>query len=71
MIDQLKNVGEIKMDGSAKFKPTLKLSQVTALYIGAVLGSGILIIPGLVAEVSGPASLLAWGLMVVVVCLWL
>ena len=55
------------MDGSAKFKPTLKLSQVTALYIGAVLGSGILIIPGLVAEVSGPASLLAWGLMVVVV----
>jgi amino acid efflux transporter len=67
LIDQLKNVGEIKMDGFAKFKPTLKLSQVTALYIGAVLGSGILIIPGLVAEVSGPASLLAWGLMVVVV----
>lgn len=55
------------MDGSAKFKPTLKLSQVTALYIGAVLGSGILIIPGLVAEISGPASLLAWGLMIVVV----
>jgi hypothetical protein len=36
-------------------------------YIGAVLGSGILIIPGLVAEVSGPASLISWGLMIVVV----
>lgn len=55
------------MSDSTKFKPTLKLSHVTALYIGAVLGSGILIIPGLVAEVSGPASLLAWGLMAVVV----
>lgn len=55
------------MGNSTKFKPTLKLSHVTALYIGAVLGSGILIIPGLVAEVSGPASLLAWGLMAVVV----
>ena len=55
------------MKNSTKFKPTLKLPHVIALYIGAVLGSGILILPGLVAEVSGPASLLAWGLMAVVV----
>lgn len=55
------------MKDSTKFKPPLKLPHVTALYIGAVLGSGILIIPGLVAEVSGPASLFAWGLMAVVV----
>jgi Gamma-aminobutyrate permease and related permeases len=55
------------MKKSTKFKPTLKLPHVVALYIGAVLGSGILILPGLVAEVSGPASLLAWGLMAVVV----
>lgn len=55
------------MRHSTKFKPTLKLPHVVALYIGAVLGSGILILPGLAAEVSGPASLLAWGLMAVVV----
>ncbi len=55
------------MNDYTKFKPTLKLSHVTALYIGAVLGSGILIIPGLVAEVSGPASLIAWGIMAAVV----
>ena len=40
------------MSSSTNFKPTLKLSHVTAFYIGAVLGSGILILPGLVAEVQ-------------------
>lgn len=55
------------MSNPTKFKPKLKLHHVTALYIGAVLGSGILILPGLVAEVSGPASLLAWSLMAIVV----
>lgn len=39
------------------------LPQITALYVGAVLGSGILLIPGLAADLSGPASLLAWGIM--------
>ena len=50
-----------------QLKPTLKLPQVIALYIGAVLGSGILIIPGVAAEISGPASLIAWGLMIILV----
>lgn len=35
-----------------------------ALYIGAVLGSGVLLIPALAAEVAGPASLIAWILMI-------
>lgn len=52
---------------SAKLNATLKLPQIVALYIGAVLGSGILIIPGVAAEVSGPASLLAWGFMIVLI----
>lgn len=46
---------------------TLKLPQVTALYIGAVLGSGILIIPGIAADIAGPASLISWGIMSVLV----
>ena len=53
------------MQDSVQFKATLKLPQIIALYIGSVLGSGILIIPGVAAEVSGPASLLAWGLMTI------
>ncbi len=48
-------------------KAALKLTQVTALYVGSVLGSGILIIPGIVAEAAGPASLVAWGIMAILV----
>jgi amino acid efflux transporter len=32
----------------------------TALYVGAVLGPGVLILPALAAEAAGPASVLAW-----------
>ncbi|MDR3586979.1 MAG: amino acid permease [Desulfosporosinus sp.] len=48
-------------------KGTIGLPQAIALYIGAVLGSGVLIVPGLAAEIAGPASLLAWGLMTLLV----
>jgi amino acid efflux transporter len=34
--------------------------QATALYVGAVLGTGIIALPALAADVAGPASLLAW-----------
>lgn len=55
------------MQDSLKTKGVLRLPQVVALYTGAVLGSGILILPGLAAELAGPASLLAWGLMALLV----
>lgn len=32
----------------------------TALYIGAVLGTGVIALPALAAKTAGPASLLAW-----------
>ncbi len=35
--------------------------SATALYVGAVLGPGVLFIPGLAAEAAGPASVLAWA----------
>jgi amino acid efflux transporter len=35
--------------------------QGTALYVGAVLGTGVLALPAIAARVAGPASLLAWG----------
>lgn len=43
------------------------MPQAVALYISAVLGSGVLIVPGLAAELAGPASLLAWGGMVLLI----
>lgn len=33
--------------------------------MSSVLGSGILVLPGLAAQIAGPASLIAWGLLVV------
>ena len=42
---------------------TLGRTQGVALYAGAVLGSGVLVIPAVAAELAGPASLVAWGAM--------
>jgi len=39
--------------------PRLGLGQASALYIAAVLGTGILALPGLAADAAGPASILA------------
>lgn len=36
------------------------LGQGTALYISALLGAGVLVLPGQVATMAGPASLLSW-----------
>ncbi|MFF5563881.1 APC family permease [Streptomyces sp. NPDC012623] len=36
------------------------LGQGTAIYVGAILGAGILALPALAAQKAGPASLLAW-----------
>ena len=38
---------------------TLGLGQGTALYIASVLGTGILVLPGIAAAAAGPASILA------------
>jgi amino acid efflux transporter len=36
------------------------LGQGTALYVSAVLGAGVLVLPGQLASAAGPASLLSW-----------
>src|SRR3954454_21948660 len=42
-------------------KPTgLSVAQGTALFVGAVLGTGVISMPALAAGVAGPASLVAW-----------
>ncbi|MEH0930921.1 APC family permease [Micromonospora sp. CPCC 205558] len=39
------------------------VARGTALYVGAVLGPGVLILPALAIHAAGPASLLAWTAM--------
>src|SRR4051794_4298363 len=43
----------------------LSTRAATALYVGAVLGPGLLIVPALATEAAGPASLLAWVLLLI------
>src|SRR5215475_11663709 len=38
----------------------LTITRASALYIGALLGPGLLLLPGLAAAQAGPASILAW-----------
>jgi amino acid efflux transporter len=40
---------------------SLTIVQGAALYVGAVLGTGVIALPALAADVAGPASLLAWA----------
>ena len=40
--------------------PSLSTVRGAALYIGALLGPGLLLLPGLAVTVAGPASLIAW-----------
>lgn len=47
----------------ASFRRSIRPSHAVALYVSSVLGSGILVLPGLTARLAGPASLLAWALL--------
>ena len=40
--------------------PDLSTVRGTALYIGALLGPSVLLLPGLAADLAGPASIIAW-----------
>jgi amino acid transporter len=46
-------------------KAGLGLFRATGIYVGAILGSGILVLPAIAAKEAGPASLLAWALLLV------
>ncbi|BFO56482.1 APC family permease [Acidovorax sacchari] len=40
--------------------------ELLAFYISSVVGAGVLIIPGIAAQIAGPASVLAWALLALV-----
>ncbi len=50
--------------------PPLTTTRGAALYIGALLGPGLLLLPGLAVAVAGPASLLAWVALLVLSALF-
>jgi amino acid efflux transporter len=43
----------------------LGVTRGSALYVGALIGPGVLLVPSLAAHAAGPASILAWGLLLV------
>jgi amino acid efflux transporter len=47
-----------------ELRRTIGVGQGLALYLGAVLGPGMLALPAVAAEIAGPGSLVAWGFMV-------
>lgn len=45
---------------SPGLQASIGLGQGIALYVSAILGAGVLVLPGQAASLGGPASLLAW-----------
>ncbi|QGY32325.1 APC family permease [Pantoea cypripedii] len=43
-----------------QLKRSIKLPQAIALYVGAVIGAGVLVLPGSAADIAGPASIISW-----------
>ena len=49
------------MQNSGKgLRKAITLRYAVALYVSSVLGSGVLVLPGLAAKIAGPGSLVAW-----------
>ncbi len=44
-------------------RKAVTMRYAVALYMSSVLGSGVLVLPGLAAQIAGPASLIAWALL--------
>jgi Amino acid transporters len=63
-------VGGVRKDGSVGTETTrsggLGLAQGTALYVAAVLGTGVLVLPALAAHAAGPAAILAVAVLAVI-----
>src|SRR4051794_5398864 len=56
--------GATRAHGHSTHHGTLTVAQGAALSVGAVLGTGVITLPALAAEVAGPASLVAWAVLV-------
>ena len=50
-------------DQKPALRKAIRLRHAVALYASSVLGSGVLVLPGLAAKIAGPSSIIAWGLL--------
>ncbi|MCF2570926.1 APC family permease [Brevibacterium sp. UCMA 11754] len=53
---------DTKSANTGKLTAHIGLGQGVALYVSAILGAGVLVLPGQIASSAGPASLLSWVL---------
>jgi amino acid efflux transporter len=44
-------------------RKAMTMRHAVTLYVSSVLGSGILVLPGLAARLAGPGSLPAWAVL--------
>src|SRR5215470_16664562 len=51
------------MSVDSGLRKAVTMRYAVALYMSSVLGSGVLVLPGLAAQKAGPASILAWVLL--------
>ncbi|WP_328331122.1 APC family permease [Streptomyces sp. NBC_00455] len=58
--EQTPTVAPQQEPGSPPTRHRIGFGQAVALYVGAVLGAGVLVLPGQAASMAGPASLLSW-----------
>src|SRR5262252_1951851 len=49
----------------ASVRSMLTVPRGAALYVGALIGPGLLLVPALAARAAGPASILAWAALLV------
>jgi len=54
---------ERKVRDQVGLRKAIRLRNAVALYVSSVLGSGVLVLPGLAAQIAGPGSIIAWILL--------
>ena len=63
----IKSARETAMRGNVHnqvgLRKAIRLRNAVALYASSVLGSGVLVLPGLAAQIAGPGSIIAWILL--------
>lgn len=47
---------------AGEYRRSLGLVELVSLGVGGTVGSGIFVVPGLAAKLTGPGSLIAWGI---------
>jgi amino acid transporter len=52
--------GEAEMAEGGTYRRSLGLVELVSLGVGGTIGSGIFVVPGVAAKLSGPGSLIAW-----------